>query len=79
MNSSAPLNTKKEIEIDIRLYKDSPISKLVMFQPINDQARVYLEKHTDGQWLGNALAVEERYSVQLFDRLLEAGFKMDTE
>ena len=42
---------------------------IYLVRPETDAAREWLTEHTDGQWFGNALAVEPRYVVDLLDGL----------
>lgn len=45
-----------------------------LVRPQTDAAREWLQEHTDGQWLGSALAVEPRYLDDLLAGAYEAGF-----
>ena len=42
---------------------------ICLVRPATDAAREWLAEHTDGQWFGDALAVEPRYVVDLLDGL----------
>jgi hypothetical protein len=46
---------------------------LWMCRPMNDDATAWLAEHTDGQWLGDSLAVEPRYVEGLALGIAEAG------
>jgi hypothetical protein len=47
---------------------------LFLVRPHNDAAEAWLVEHTDGQWLGGALAVEHRYAAGLAEGLIDDGF-----
>jgi hypothetical protein len=47
---------------------------LFLVRALTDCALAWLEEHTDGQWLGNGLAVEHRYVTDLVAGLRDAGF-----
>jgi hypothetical protein len=47
---------------------------VVLVRPLNDEARDWLQEHTDGQWFGDALAVEPRYVENLLVGAVDAGF-----
>lgn len=38
---------------------------IILFRPCNDEARIWLTEHTDGQWFGGALACERRHAEGL--------------
>ena len=46
-----------------------------LVDPKTDEADVWLRNHTDGVWMGTALAVEHRYIEDLVGGLEEAGFQ----
>lgn len=58
---------------DVVLWNDGSITLVL---PLTDGAREWLEENTDGQWFGDALAVEHRYVADLRAGLIEAGFKV---
>lgn len=48
---------------------------LYLFRPSTDDAKKWLEDHTEGQWIGDALAVEPRYAHDLASgAVTEGGF-----
>lgn len=47
---------------------------IIMFIPMNDGAKDWLESNTDGMWFGGGLAVEPRYSEGLIQGIQEEGF-----
>lgn len=50
---------------------------LVMVTPRNDAAHEHLSLNSDGQWLGNSLAVEPRYASDLSAELCRNGFTVE--
>lgn len=47
-----------------------------LVRPSNDDARTWLNEHTDGTWFGGALAVEPRYVEALVEGITEHGFTL---
>lgn len=47
-----------------------------LLQGETPEATAWLEEHTDGQWLGTALAVEPRYTVDLLLGMHGDGFRV---
>ena len=47
-----------------------------LVRPLVEPALAWLSEHTDGTWLGNALAVEHRYVGDLVFGLRNAGFQV---
>ncbi len=58
-------------------YDFSDHGSVVMVTPKNTAAHDHLAAHTDGQWLGNALAVEPRYAPDLSADLCRDGFTVE--
>ncbi len=50
---------------------------LFLVRALTRCALAWLTEHTDGQWLGNGLAVEPRYVESLVDGLREHGFVVE--
>ena len=50
---------------------------VLLVRALTDSALAWLEEHTDGQWLGNGLAVEHRYVADLVEGLRDAGFVVE--
>lgn len=46
---------------------------IFLVRAYTDEARTWLEEHTDGQWFGGALAVEHRYIEDLAQGMADAG------
>jgi hypothetical protein len=47
---------------------------IVLVRPLDADVNEWLHEHTDGQWMGNALAVEPRYVEDLVLGLEGEGF-----
>jgi hypothetical protein len=52
---------------------------IVLFRAVKADAQAWLEEHTDGQWFGNALAVEPRYVSDLVYGLELYGYEVEYE
>jgi hypothetical protein len=50
---------------------------LVMVHCTNANALAHLQENTDGQWMGDALAVEPRYAPDLSATLCRDGFSVE--
>lgn len=50
---------------------------IFLVRALTESALAWLEAHTDGQWLGNGLAVEPRYVGALVEGLREHGFTVE--
>ena len=60
---------------DVHLIGDGGgLRTVYLLNAVNEDAREWLKLHTDGEWLGTALAVETRYVGDLVEGLQEAGF-----
>jgi len=62
------------LEADFRI--TNHLSVLIV-QPLNGEAREWLEDHTDGMWWAGGLAVEPRYIDGLVDGILSEGFDIE--
>jgi hypothetical protein len=54
-----------------------PGDTVFIVRALTDSALAWLANHTDGQWLGNGLAVEHRYVADLVAGLREHGFTVE--
>jgi hypothetical protein len=50
---------------------------LTMVHGLNEAALAHLKAHTDGQWMGSALAVEPRFAADLAADLCRDGFTVE--
>jgi hypothetical protein len=60
-------------EFDVVVYNHGSVH---MVHPLTQEALYWLEENTNGQWLGNRLAVEPRYTYNLLMGMEEAGFNI---
>ena len=47
---------------------------IVLIRPLTEEVDEWLHENTDGQWFGNALAVEHRYVEPLVQGMIDEGF-----
>ena len=64
-------NLKK---VDALILYESAFSNICRVQPLTEAAELWLKRHTDGMWFGNALVVEQRYVQPLAMGMEQAGF-----
>jgi hypothetical protein len=50
---------------------------IFLFRPESDAGKSWLEDNTDGQWFGNALAVEHRFAYDLAQGALNDGLEVE--
>lgn len=55
----------------------SDVGPFTLVTPLNYTAREHLTVHADGQWIGDALAVEPRYAPELSANLCRDGFAVE--
>jgi hypothetical protein len=50
---------------------------IFLFRPLTNAGSEWLNENTDGQWFGNALAVEHRYAFDLAQGAIDDGLKVE--
>lgn len=52
---------------------------IVLIRPLTDEVAEWMHENTDGQWFGDALAVEHRYVEPLVQGMIDEGFDASTD
>ena len=58
-------------------YRVENHGSIYIVQPMNDGARLHLERTTDGIWFAGGLAVEPRYAFDLAAGLVAEGYTLE--